>query len=85
MKKPPVILALGGALALSGALLLPPQSSGQAPPEPDPETSKLCAEITAQQAILGENQAKMDEIIAAISENVRLARIFAARGGGKAK
>ena len=85
MKKPPVILALGGALALSGALLFPPQSSGQAAAEPDAEITKLCAEISAQQVIIGENQAKMDESIAAISENVRLARIFAARGGGKAK
>ena len=85
MKKPPILLALGGALALSGALLLPHHSSGQAPAETDPETSKICAEIVAQQVIIGENQAKMDETIAAISENVRLARIFAGRGGGKAK
>jgi hypothetical protein len=85
MKKPPVILALGGALALSGALFLPQQSSGQGANEPDLETSGLFTEIIAQQVVIGENQAKMDESIAAISENVRLARIFAARGGGKAK
>jgi gas vesicle protein len=85
MKKPPVILALGGVIALSAALLLPPQSSGQAAAEPDAEITKFCSEISAQQVTIGENQAKMDETIAAISENVRLARIFAARGGGKAK
>jgi hypothetical protein len=85
MKKPPLILALGGALALSGALLLPHQSSGQAPAESDPETSRLFNEIAEQQVLIGENHGKMDETIAAISENVRLARIFAGRGGGKAK
>ena len=85
MKKPPGILALGDALALRGALLVPHQSSGQAAAEPDAGITKLCSEISAQQVVIGENQAKMDETIAAISENVRLARIFAARGGGKAK
>jgi len=84
MKKP-VILALSGAIALGSALLLPPQSSGQAAADPDPEIARLCNEIIAQQVVIGENQGKMDENLAAIGENVRIARIYAGRGGGKAK
>jgi hypothetical protein len=85
MKKPPVILALSGALALGGALLLPPQSNGQAAAEADAEAMRLCDEIIAQQVVINENQGRMDESLAAIGENVRLARIYAGRGGGKTK
>ena len=38
-----------------------------------------------QQALIVESQTKIDEKIAVIAEDVRVARIFVARGGGKAK
>ena len=85
MKKPPILLALMGAAALAGALLLPQPSSGQSPAAGDAALAQLLTEIAAQQAVILENHAKIDEKIAAIGEDVRVARIFVSRGGGKAK
>jgi hypothetical protein len=41
--------------------------------------------VTKQQALLVENQNKIDEMLASIAEDMRVARIYAGRGGGKAK
>ncbi len=48
-------------------------------------STRCSAELTAQQVVATENQTKIDEKLAAIAEAVRLARIFVARGGGKAR
>ena len=85
MKKPPILLALTGAVALGGALLLPQPSSGQSPAVGDAALTQLLTELTAQQSAILENHAKIDEKIAAIAEDVRVARIFVSRGGGKTK
>jgi hypothetical protein len=85
MKKPPILLALTGAAALVGALLLPQPSSGQSADATDPAFVQLITEIAAQQTAIIENHAKLDEKIATITEDVRVARIFVGRGGGKAK
>ncbi len=85
MKKPSILLALTGAVALCGALLLPQPSSGQSPAAGDAALTQLLTEITAQQATILDNHAKIDEKIAAIAEDVRVARIFVGRGGGKTK
>ena len=85
MKKPPILLALTGAVALAGALLLPHPSSGQSPVAGDAALAQLLTEVAAQQTVILENHAKIDEKIAAIGEDVRVARIFVGRGGGKAK
>lgn len=77
------VFALAGA-ALASALLKPPHSSGQAA-EIDPALTALCNEVAAQQVVLADHQTKMDAKLASISENVRLARIYAARSGGKAQ
>lgn len=77
--------ALAAALvALVLGLTLPERSSGQAANE-SAAIAALITEIAAQQALITENQAKMDERIAVIAEDVRVARIFVARGGGKAR
>lgn len=77
--------ALAAALvALVLGLTLPERSSGQAANE-SAAIASLITEIAAQQALITENQAKMDERIAVIAEDVRVARIFVARGGGKAR
>jgi hypothetical protein len=39
--------------------------------------------MTTQQATITDNQAKIDAKLAAIAENLRLARIYAGRAGGK--
>ena len=85
MKRSPILLALAGAGALIGALLLPQPSSGQSPATGDPALTQLLTEVATQQAAISGNQTKIDEKIAAIGESVRLARIFVSRGGGKTK
>ena len=84
MKRSPMFLALTGGAALLGALLVPQPSSGQAP-APDAAITQLITEVVAQQATILENHQLIDEKLAAISEDVRVARIFVGRGGGKAK
>ncbi len=71
-----VVLALG--------LSLPHRSSGQAGGD-EAALAATLLEFAAQQAAIAENQAKIDEKLAAIAEEIRIARIFVARGGGKAK
>lgn len=85
MKRSPIFLALIGGAALLGALLLPHPSSGQAPATNDAAITQLIAEVTAQQATILDNHKLIDEKLAAISEDVRVARIFVGRGGGKVK
>ena len=85
MKRPPLLLALTGAGALLGALLIPQPSSGQAPVAGDAAIAQAITEVATQQAAILENHAKIDEKLAAIGEDVRVARIFVSRGGGKAK
>ena len=85
MKRSPFLLALTGAVALLGALLIPQPSSGQAPVAGDAAIAQLITEVATQQAAILENHAKIDEKLAVIGENVRVARIFVSRGGGKAQ
>ena len=85
MKRSPMLFALTGACALLGALLLPQPSSGQAPASGDEALAQMLTEVVNQQTTIHENQTKIDEKIAGIAEDIRIARIFVGRGGGKAK
>jgi len=62
--------------------LWPGASLGQAGAD-DPLLTPLIEEITKQQAAILENQTLIEEKIAGVSEDVRVARIFVGRGGGK--
>jgi hemolysin activation/secretion protein len=65
---------------LSLALL---QSSNAAEP-PNAQEQQLTAaikEIQAQQALISENQAKIEAKLATVAEAVRIARIYSSRGG----
>lgn len=84
MKMKPLSALAAALVALVLGLTLPERSSGQAANE-SAAIASLITEIAAQQALITENQAKMDERIAVIAEDVRVARIFVARGGGKAR
>jgi hypothetical protein len=75
-------LAVAGA-AFAVALLAPPHSVGQAAAGDDPVLTALVNDLTLQQAALLDNQAKIDVKLAAIGENLRQARIYVGRGGGK--
>lgn len=85
MKKPKSVVLWGiGAAALIGALCIPSPSSGQAAGE-EQALAQLVAEIAGQQAKFAANQQVIDQKLAVIEENVRVARIFVSRGGGKVK
>lgn len=43
----------------------------------------VAKEVRAQQTAIAENQEKIDAKVATIAESLRVARIFASRGGGK--
>ena len=76
-----LVAALAGAAVVS-AFLAPTQSNGQAAVD-DPALTVLLNDVTAQQTTLAENQARIDAKLATIGENLRIARIFVGRGGGK--
>jgi len=85
MKSKSALCTALAAVALFIVLVFPRSSSGQAGATDDPLVNAVLIEITAQQTVLAENQAKIDEKVAAIAEDVRVSRIFAGRAGGKAK
>jgi hypothetical protein len=64
--------------AIAFALLAPPRSIGQAATD-DAAVAALITELTAQQAVIVDNQAKIDAKLAIIGENVRQARIYSGR------
>jgi hypothetical protein len=81
MKTPKPFLPLGiGAALLFCALNSPQSSSGQAPGD-EQAIAQIVAEIAAQQAKMEANQQVIDQKLAVIEENMRLARIFVSRGG----
>jgi hypothetical protein len=50
-------------------------------PNPSLQVLALVKEVQAQQTAIAENQAKIDAKLAAIAEAVRVAKIYASRGG----
>lgn len=70
------------ALAFAAGLV-PRSSLGQAGGD-DPLLSAVVEEITKQQAAITENQTQIDAKLAIIAEDIRVARIFVGRSGGKA-
>jgi hypothetical protein len=85
MKPKSLALSLFGCVALGAVALLPRESSGQASAQDEALVQQALAEVAAQQTIIAENQIKIDEKVAEIVEEIRIARIYAGRTGGKAK
>lgn len=83
MKPKPIALTLLGAIALLAGLALPRESVGQAAANEEVLITQALADVAAQQTIILENQTKIDEKVAAVAEEVRVARIFAGRVGGR--
>lgn len=75
------LLLLGGTAAVM-FFALPTPSQGQAGASDDAASALLINEIVAQQALISENQVKIEEKLAQVGEEVRQARLFVARGGG---
>ena len=84
MKSKPFLLATCAAVAAGVGLAVPTPSNAQAGDSPE-AIQALITELAAQQTAITENQTKIDLKLAAITEDLRVARIFVARGGGKAK
>ncbi len=83
MKKPKPIILLGGlAAVVLGALSFPSPSSGQAAGD-EQALVQLVTEIAGQHAKIAANQQAIDQKVAVIAENLRIARIYVSRGGGK--
>jgi hypothetical protein len=69
------------ALFVAAALLTVSSSVAQTPdPNQEAKLLALIKEVQTQQAQLAENQAKIEEKLAVVSESVRTARIYAKRG-----
>jgi uncharacterized protein YlxW (UPF0749 family) len=70
------------ALLLVATLFTVSPTVAQAPADTnqEPRLLALIKEVQTQQAQLAENQAKIEEKLAAVSESVRTARIYAKRG-----
>ncbi len=77
------LTGLAGAVFL--ALLALPSPSHGDPAADLAATTALIDDLTLQQAKLIGNHAKLDAKIGEIAEEVRQARLFVARGGGKSK
>src|SRR6185295_5529372 len=68
-------------LLTAAALLLAP-AIAQTPTQKDADDlNALIKDVQAQQAEISENQAKIEEKLAALTETIREARIFSSRGG----
>jgi hypothetical protein len=61
-------------LSVSGPAQTPPASNEQ-------QLLALTKEVQAQQAQIASNQAKIEAKVAEVAEAVRVARVFASRGG----
>ena len=66
---------------LCGAALYPRFSSAQLPalPTDAQPTAEALKAVLAQQKTISDNQAKIDEKLAAIAENLRVARLYSSR------
>ena len=85
MKQPKRIILAGlGAAIFACVLGLPRESSGQAAANANEQQqiAALVAEIAQQQAKIVDNQKQVDEKLATIAENLRVAKIYVSRGGG---
>lgn len=77
------LLPILASVGLGASFWLSPLTA--APPAvPIAGSSALIAEITAQQELVVANQTKIDTTLAEVKEEMRLARLFSARSGGKA-
>jgi hypothetical protein len=76
MKSLALIVILSLALFVSGPAAEAPDAH-QAPAQ----VLALIKEVQGQQALIVDNQAKIDEKLALVAEAIRVARIYSGRGG----
>lgn len=76
-------LSAFGAFLLVSALVAPASEAPTASQQQVDQVLALAKEVQIQQATIADNQAKIEARLAAIAENLRIARIYSTRGGGK--
>lgn len=81
--KPKLLLTAACSASAALFLLFQPDRGHAAEPAEAPELTAALIQLQAQQTLIAQNQSKIDEQIAAIKEELRLARIFVSRGGQK--
>jgi predicted aminopeptidase len=84
MKSKPIVAGVLAAASVLGWLTAASQSSAQND-NPNQALNTLFAEVAAQQIVIAENHTKIDDKLAAVAEEIRLARIYSGRGGGGGK
>ncbi|MGC3988246.1 MAG: hypothetical protein QM796_00910 [Chthoniobacteraceae bacterium] len=77
-----LLLTLLCASAMAGAWLFPISSTAQADLS-DSQLSAALLEVQAQQKLISDNQTAIDTKLAAVQEQIRVARIYVSRSGGK--
>ena len=83
MNKPKTLMLWGAAaVATVGALSFPASSSGQAAGD-EQAIAQLVTEIADQHNKIATNQQAIDLKVATVAEQLRVARIYVSRGGGK--
>ena len=75
--KPTLLFAFCAIITLASSA--PAQAPQQLPAQA--ELAAVIKEIRAQQAAMAANQVKINEKLATLTETIRVARIFSARGG----
>ena len=80
MKRLPVLTAF---CSLSLLVAAPAAEAPTASEQQVDQVLAVAKEVQLQQIAIAENQAKIDAKLAAIAENIRVARIYATRTGGK--
>jgi PHP family Zn ribbon phosphoesterase len=80
MKRLPALTAI---FSLAMLLAAPAAEAPDASRQQEQQVLAVAKEVQAQQAAIAENLAKMDAKLATIAESLRVARIYATRGGGK--
>ena len=80
MKRLPVLTVL---CSLSLLVAAPAAEAPTAAQQQVDQVLAVAKEVQVQQLAIAENQAKIDAKLATIAENIRVARIYATRTGGK--
>lgn len=79
MKRPSTLIILF-SLAL---LVAAPGAEGPSTQQQEQQIITVAKQVQDQQAAIADNQVKIEAKLAAIAENLRVARIYSSRGGGK--
>ena len=83
MKRLPALTVFCALFWLVAASAAPTAEAPTASQQQVQQVLAVAKEVQVQQVAIAENQAKIDAKLATIAENIRVARIYATRGGGK--